>query len=869
MEALATIYTWILGPDHPELRTFPKPVVDVDRDRLIMWLYALAGAGKSTISTTTAHRCHILRILAATFFCGRDGDRSNVLAIMPTIAYQLARLCEIYRGALRKAVADNPNVHQMSVASQLEKLIVEPLCAALEGGSHAFDDAVIVVDALDECTDDEAVSVVVKSLALHHERLAPLRILVTSRPEPNINAGFVMPALAANTQHFALSEIPDKLTARDISLFLRRRLQEIAKASYIGPGWPSEDVLMRLVSLAERLFIFAATTVRFIGDDEAMDPESRLLDLLEAGGGAALTASSSTSPFWILNVLYLQVLASVRRFLGETALAQLKRILGAVVLTQDGLGPAALEALLELRPGTARRCLSRLSAVLILPAPGYDFLPIRLIHLSFSNFIVDPSRCTEPAFLITPAIHHTLLAEDCLRALLKLRHNICDVDPEYHHLLNNEIPNLQEKIARHLPPERQYAVKYWAHHLHHAKVDQQLLDLLESFCNDHLLDWLEALSLLSCVDVAVAALQSAQQLLKKLPLPPTNVVPSLYDCERIVRAFYEGISASFFEVLRATSTFAPVNSLLRQRHAADLPGMVQLRRGRDTGWSATLTSPDTRGGLVSCLDFSPDGSLLAFGTYISTIHSTIQLRNVQTGAEVHVMEGHDRSVLSLSFSPDGKALLSGGDSGSVTLWDVPTGACLGTWKRHSIWVNSLAWSSDGTLAASGSKDRTVRLWSVTSPEESTELSGHHDRVSSVVFAADGTLFSGSEDNSCKVWDTYTKSLVRTLKHGSSVCAVAVSPNGHLVACGLHNGQTVLWDKDDGVQLCAIPGPFRVRSLEFSADDTLAAAYWDLSLTLWDVKKRTPLKVMPGSRADVLVAEAAFSPDGIHIAVAMG
>ncbi|KAJ2967773.1 hypothetical protein NUW54_g13411 [Trametes sanguinea] len=164
------------------------------------------------------------------------------------------------------------------------------------------------------------------------------------------------------------------------------------------------------------------------------------------------------------------------------------------------------------RPGT--RTLSRLSAILILPALGDDSSPIRLIHLSFTNFIVDPSRCTDPAFLVTPVIHHTLLATHCLRILGTLRHNICEVDPKDQHLLNSEIPELQDKIARHLPPERQYAAKYWAHHLHHAKFEQQLLELLESFSNDHLLDWIEALSLLGCVHMAIEALQSAQQLLK-------------------------------------------------------------------------------------------------------------------------------------------------------------------------------------------------------------------------------------------------------------------------------------------------------------------------------------------------------------------
>ncbi|OSC97172.1 WD40 repeat-like protein [Trametes coccinea BRFM310] len=861
-EALATIFTWILGSGHPDLSAFPPPVLDVDHHRLIMWLYALAGAGKSTLAQTTAEWCALRRILAASFFCARDGDRSNVLAIMPTIAHQLARLCDVFREALRKAVADNPNVHQMSVASQLQTLIVRPLHEAVEGGSQAFENSVVIVDALDECMDVEAVSVVVKSLSLHHEHVAPLKFLITSRPEPNIKAGFILPTLAANTQVFPLSMIPDDRTKHDISLFIRRRLQEIASRDYLGSGWPSEAQLQDLVCLTELLFIFAATAVRFIGDLEAMDPEGRLLELLRAGSEAAAIGNSKTSPFRILDALYLQVLTSVRKLLGEAALAQLRVILGAVVLAKERLGPAALEALLNLSRGAARRFLSRLNAILILPGPGDESSPIRLIHLSFINFIVDSTRCTEPAFLINPALHHALLAKGCFRILHTLRHNICDVDPKHGHLLNSEIPNLQEMVARHLTPERQYAVKYWAHHLRYAAVDEELLSVLQAFCDSHLLDWIEALSLLGCVDVAVAALQSAQQKLKNLDLlvSITDAPELLYDCERIVRAFYEGISMSFFEVLRATATFAPLSSPLRQGHAVNLPGMVLLRRGRETAWSAILTSSASES-RVGCLDFSPDGNVIACGTQ----GGTIQLRNVQTGAETHVMAGVSW-IISVCFSPDGQAILSGHVNGSVTLWDVATGACLGIWRRHYESIRSVAWSPDGTLAASASDDGKIVLWSIASPEESTTLSGHNRCVNSVVFASDATLVSGSDDKTCKVWNTRTNSLLRTLEHDSEVRFVAVSPNSQIVACGQWNGEITLWSKVNGAKLHILPGSLRVISLAFHTDDALAAAYFNSSPTLWDVRTKEVLPVSNLLTNFATVDAVAFSPDGVHIGV---
>ncbi|KAL7278247.1 hypothetical protein ACG7TL_008223 [Trametes sanguinea] len=862
-EALATIFAWILGPGHPDLSAFPPPVLDVDHHRPIMWLYALAGAGKSTLAQTTAQWCDSRRILAASFFCARDGDRSNVLAIMPTIAQQLARLCVVFREALREAVANNPNVHQMSVASQLQTLIVRPLRTALDGGSQAFDDLVVIIDAVDECMDDEAVSVVVKSLSLHHERVAPLKFLVTSRPEPNIKAGFLLPALAANTQEFPLSKIPDEHTARDIKHFLGTRLQEVRRRYDLEAEWPSEDQLSRLVALTELLFIFAATAVLYVGDKRARNPKAQLDRLLEAGRAASALRSSKTSPFKVLDAIYIQALMLGLNDLEEEAGSQLQLMLATVTLAQERLLPATLEALLDLPAGTAMRLLPSLHAILALPSSGDRLSPLRLIHLSFADFIVDPSRCTEPTFLIYPSHHHALLSKSCLRILLTLRHNICDVDRKHSHLLNSEIPDLQETVARHLTAERQYAVKYWAHHLRHAAVDEELLSALQAFCDSHLLDWLEALSLLGCVDVAVAALQSAQQTLKNSqpPLPPTDAPALLYDCERIVRAFYEGISASFFEVLRATATFAPLSSPLRQRHAAHLPGMVLLRRGRETAWSATLTSTASNR-LVDCLDFSPDGNVIACGTQ----DGGIELRNVQTGAEAHVLAG-ESWIMSVCFAPDGKGILSGDAYGFVTLWDVATGACLGRWQRHSDWIRSVAWSSDGTLAASGSTNGKIVLWSVDPPEESSTLFGHQGRVNSVVFSCDGALISGSDDKTCKIWDTRTKSLLRTLEHDLPVCCVAVSPDSQIVACGQWYGEITLWSKADGAKLHLLPGSAHVISLAFRANGTLAAAYNDSSLILWDV--RTKQAFTRSLTMFSTVHAVAFSPDGVHIGVSTG
>jgi WD40 repeat protein len=73
--------------------------------------------------------------------------------------------------------------------------------------------------------------------------------------------------------------------------------------------------------------------------------------------------------------------------------------------------------------------------------------------------------------------------------------------------------------------------------------------------------------------------------------------------------------------------------------------------------------------------------------------------------------GHQRAVRNVVFSPDGKALASGGEDGAIRLWDPALGKSLGEpFSGHHGIINSVAFSPDGMLLASGGDDGTIRLW---------------------------------------------------------------------------------------------------------------------------------------------------------------
>ena len=87
-----------------------------------------------------------------------------------------------------------------------------------------------------------------------------------------------------------------------------------------------------------------------------------------------------------------------------------------------------------------------------------------------------------------------------------------------------------------------------------------------------------------------------------------------------------------------------------------------------------------------------------------------RLWNVETGTQIQVLTGHTNWVSSVAFSPDGKLLASGSYDNTIRLWNVETGEPIQVLAGHTTGVISVAFSPDGKLLASGSDDHTIRLW---------------------------------------------------------------------------------------------------------------------------------------------------------------
>jgi WD40 repeat protein len=252
-------------------------------------------------------------------------------------------------------------------------------------------------------------------------------------------------------------------------------------------------------------------------------------------------------------------------------------------------------------------------------------------------------------------------------------------------------------------------------------------------------------------------------------------------------------------------------------------------------------------GRVLTIALGPDGQTLA-SSHKTSDRSSIKIWHLGTGQLLRTLTGHNKWIYSLAISPDGKTLVSGGHK--IKLWDLDTGEALGTLVGHKKWVYSLAISADAQTLASSGGDKTVKIWDLNSQVQSVlnsstlrsqqlplrTLTGHSDWVRAVAISPDGQILaSGSDDNTIKLWHLHTGKLLRTLAgHSDWVLSLAISPDGQTLISGSRDNTIKLWHLESGELLRTLSEHKKwVYSLAVSPDGyTLASGSEDKTIKIW-------------------------------------
>jgi hypothetical protein len=491
------------------LDTLTQWTVNPTAEQQIYFLQGHAGSGKSTIAQSFAEWLFTDGKLGGSFFCSRESeDRSNMKKMLPTLAFQLATGTNPDAPMFRKSVIEtlkaHPEIARMSLRDQFQHLLVTPATTSQMR-------TVIVIDALDECKDEETTSIFLGFLDKHVKHLPNIKFFVTSRPETHIREGFRLKELKLVTKTMILHEMSILSVDDDIMVFLRTRLTStdaFANRSDVNlpQPWPTDDQLTALMKKSGGLFIFASTAIKLILDKDG-SPRKTLDSILSQHDGFADEGTSG------LDELYSQVLGRAFGAKPDKLSSTRRAILGLLVIASDPLCATAISDILQLEcTDDVKTCLRSLHSLLIVPDKLSQ--PIRFHHKSFPDFLTDPARCTDPKFFIAKDEHHFVVMQGCFRIMgTKLKRNICGLK---RYSKNSDLSSGERDKC--IGESLRYSCRYWSGHFlddSRRTWDKSMQDtserLLEDWLKTKLIEWFEVLALLDGLGRAVGALNDVKE----------------------------------------------------------------------------------------------------------------------------------------------------------------------------------------------------------------------------------------------------------------------------------------------------------------------------------------------------------------------
>jgi len=288
------------------------------------WIYGLPGIGKTSLAHSICGSVHDQARLAGAFFCRRDDPNlSELRKILPTLIHKLAEVFPPFRSIVAKHLHDDPNLTPESMKHSLFTELIRKLPRHPE---HAL---VLVIDVLDECGDTQSRPNILRALTDAAAHAPWLRIIITSRPEVDIQRFFDGDA---KSSHLRCDLAADKDATSDLRTFAQARFNRVASMRFLQSSWPEPLLLDGAISRADGLFIFIETIALAL--EHCDDPTKYLEVALHDSTGTGLTS---------LHELY----SSIVKARKVQSSAEFRRVIG-VLLTTAPYRPLYEEAIAEL-----------------------------------------------------------------------------------------------------------------------------------------------------------------------------------------------------------------------------------------------------------------------------------------------------------------------------------------------------------------------------------------------------------------------------------------------------------------------------------------------------------------------------------------
>ena len=448
------------------------------------WFYGSPGVGKTSLAHSICANLHKRKHLAGAFFCRRDDPNlSESKNILPTLINALAGTLPSFRTVVADRLRNDPNLTSLSME---HSLFLDFICELPCHPEHAL---VFVIDAIDECGDDQSRPDILEALTDAATKARWLKIIITSRPEVDIQRFFDTPNRSSHLQYDLAK---DQDANADIRTFAQRQFDLVASKWYLPTPWPEQLLFDRVISRADGLFIFIKTVVLAL--EHCEDPTEALRAIMQDSDGTGL------------NSLY-NLYSSILKARIASGNAGFQRGIGVLLTTApyQSLCEEAIAKLAGVRPNLVKKWVDDLSSLLYRDQAAKGGIRVR--HLSISDFF--SSKECHYDYQVNLGDANVELGIACLTTMVdQLRFNICELEDS--RLANADVKDLQLRIEQNIPDTLQYSCFYWSDHLCFTpdNGDQRVWgSLREFFEGSHPLFWVEVLSITGMVPISAPNLR--------------------------------------------------------------------------------------------------------------------------------------------------------------------------------------------------------------------------------------------------------------------------------------------------------------------------------------------------------------------------